>query len=200
VARSGLGDGIVAFRQGPLGAAAIVAARATAPPVQFVVSVPRTWVRPAQALATWQEAPSANGPLTYRVVVDGLARPTPPGSFTLRVDTRGLSEGKHNIQVVAVDRLGQATLTAPSVLRLDNQPPTVTITVTHGGRLVNVRLSDAGGVKSSTVKVSFGDGRTAGRRTRFTHRYRHAGAYTVTVRAGDKLGHLTTVRRPVSVR
>jgi hypothetical protein len=200
VARSGLGDGIVAFRQGPLGAAAIVVARATAPPVQFVLSVPRTWVKPAQAVADWQEAPSANGPVTYRLVVDGHLRPTPPGSFRLRVDTRGLSEGRHNIQVLAVDRLGQATLTPPSLLLLDNQAPAVKITTSHRGRVVNVRLTDAGGVKASTVRVNFGDGQRARGRTRFTHRYRGAGTYTITVRAGDKLGNVTTVRRPVSAR
>jgi hypothetical protein len=200
VARSGLGDGIIAFRQGPLGAAAIVTARATAPPVQFVVSVPRTWVRPAQAIATWQEATSANGPLSYHVVVDGRVTHTPAGVFSLRVDTRGLSEGTHNVQVLAVDRLGQATLTGPSKLRLDNAPPTVTISQRHGGRLVSVRVADAGGLTLRTVSVSFGDGSRARGRAGLKHRYRHAGLYTITVRAGDRIGNVTTVRRPVSVQ
>jgi hypothetical protein len=200
VARSGFGDGIIAFRQGPLGAAAIVAVRATAPPVQFVVSVPRSWVVPSQAIATWQEAPSANTPVTYHIVVDGHVTPTPAGVFALRVDTRGLSEGTHDVQVLAVDRLGQATLTQPSTLRLDNQPPTVTIVLSHGGRVVRVRITDAGGVNAPKVSVRFGDGARARGRTRLTHRYRHPGTYTITVRAVDKLGHLTTVRRPVSVQ
>jgi hypothetical protein len=199
VARSGLGDGMVAFRQGALGAAAIVVVRATAPPVQFVVSVPRTWVRPSQAIATWQDAPSANGPIAYHLVVDGRVMPTPAGVFSLRVDTRGLSEGTHSIQVLALDRVGQATLSSPSALQLDNQPPTVTIVARHGGRVVNIHITDAGGLKPGSVSVSFGDGQRAGGRTRLTHRYRHPGTYTITVRAGDRTGNLTTVRRPVSV-
>ena len=78
VGRSGLGDGLVAFRQGPIGDAAIVAAQATAPPAPFVVTVPRTWVKPSRARVAWLPAASADGPLTYTVVLDGRRR-TPRG-------------------------------------------------------------------------------------------------------------------------
>src|SRR5581483_2096180 len=69
VGRSGLGDGIVAFRQGGFGNAAIVAAEVTAPPAPFVVTVPKGWIRPSSALISWLAAPSADGPLTYHVVL-----------------------------------------------------------------------------------------------------------------------------------
>ena len=42
VGRSDLGDGLVAFQQGPIGNAAIVGAQVTAPPAPFVITVPRT--------------------------------------------------------------------------------------------------------------------------------------------------------------
>ncbi len=52
VGRSGLGDGLVAFQQGPLGNAAIVAAQVTAPPAALVLSTPNSWVKPAQAVVS----------------------------------------------------------------------------------------------------------------------------------------------------
>ena len=73
VGRSGLGDGLVAFRQGPIGHAAIVATQATTPPAAFFVTAPSGWVKPAQAAITWVQATSANGPLEYSVVA---RRPT----------------------------------------------------------------------------------------------------------------------------
>ena len=71
VGRSGLGDGLIAFRQGPFGNAAIVAAQATAPPEPSLLTAPKGWIKPAQALLSWQPATSADGPLSYHVVLDG---------------------------------------------------------------------------------------------------------------------------------
>src|SRR5262249_14987998 len=134
VGRSGLGDGIVGFRQGPFGDAAIVGAAATAPPgkLQFILTVPKNWVRPAQATASWLGAPSAAAPLTYQLVVDGHKHGIAPGVFSTRIDTRGLSSGRHRVQILATDRDGQSTLTAPSELLLDASPPNVRIRRTHG--------------------------------------------------------------------
>jgi hypothetical protein len=201
VARSGLGDGLVAFRQGALGGAAIVVVRATAPPVQFVLSTPRSWVKPSHAVVNWQEAPSANPPVRYRLVLDGRLLPTPAGVFQLGVGVRGIGEGVHNVQVLATDNVGQATLTAAAKLRVDGRPPTARFTVTHGGRVVLVRVNDGGsGVSRGSVRVSFGDGQRAGRRTRFTHRYAHPGVIRITVLASDRLGNRAVLRRLVSVR
>jgi hypothetical protein len=199
VARSGLGDGLVAFRQGPLGAAAIVVTRATAPPAQFVLSLPRGWIKPSAAVVSWQEAPSANGPIAYQVVLDGRAVATPPSVFRLRISPRGLGEGTHAVQLLAVDSLGQATLTPPSKLKVDGAPPAASLSVRRG-RLVSVRVSDASGVSGHELSIGFGDGRSVGGRAHVTHRYRHAGVYTITVRASDRLGNRAFVRRLVSVR
>lgn len=79
VGRSNLGDGLVAFQQGPLGDASIVAAQVSAPPDTFVVSVPKGWLEPSQAVIKWLPAVSANGPLAYTVVLDGHALATPAG-------------------------------------------------------------------------------------------------------------------------
>jgi PKD domain len=199
VGRSGIGDGLVAFEQGPIGNAAIVASQVTAPPQQFVVTVPSGWVKPARAVVSWLAAISANGPLTYRVVLDGRPVATPAGVSRLRIDARGLGSGRHRVQLLATDIDGQATLTAPSSLRIDGQAPTVTLTRARG-RALRVRVRDAGsGLAKRSVHISFGDGHSASGRAALKHRYAQAGVYTVTVRAADRLGNRATVRQLVGI-
>jgi hypothetical protein len=201
VGRSGLGDGLVAFQQGPLGNAAIVADQVTAPPAQFVVNAAKTWIKPSAARVSWLAAASAAGPLTYRVVLDGHLLATPPGSFALRIGPRGLGDGSHAVQVLATDANGQATLTPPSPLRIDGTPPLLTVKRTRGGKAIKVRVRDAGvGLKTGSVRISFGDGTRGGKRARFQHRYRQPGVYRIIVRAADKLGNRGVVRRLVNVR
>ncbi len=198
VGRSGLGDGLVGFRQGPFGNAAIAVAQATTPPVQLVLKVPSGWLKPAQATISWQPALSANGPLSYQLVLDGRPLATPAGSFTRRLDSRRLGPGKHRVQVLATDIDGQAMLSAASALKIDGTPPEVKIA--RRGHGVGVRLVDGGsGVAKRSVSVSFGDGSKSGGRARLQHRYAHAGVFQVVVHARDKLGNQTVVRRLVSV-
>jgi hypothetical protein len=201
VGRSGLGDSLVAFRQGPLGNAAIVATQVTAPPVPSVLSVPQGWVTPTQAVVSWQAAESADGPLSYRVVLDGRPLATPAGALELHLSSPALASGVHRVQVLATDIDGQATLTPPSSLRVDGTPPAVKIVRARHGSVVSVRISDTGsGVDVSAVSASFGDGSSARARKLFKHRYTHPGIYTVVVHVRDKLGNQAIVRRLVSVR
>jgi PKD domain len=200
VGRSGLGDGLVAFQQGALGNAAIVAAQVSAPPATFVVSVPKGWIKPAQAQISWQPAASANGPLSYAVVLDGHRLATPAGAFAMSINPRNLGSGVHEVQLLATDVYGQSILTPPTKLEIDG-PPTVEIARVQGGYGVTVRVSDAqSGVVKSAVRVSFGDGKHASGRSVFHHRYAHRGVYEIVVQARDKLGDAGTVRRLVSVR
>ena len=201
VARSGLGDGIVGFLQGPLGNAAVVAAVASAPPVQLTVSVAKTWIKPSRANVSWDQPTSANGPLTYRVVLDGhLVTPT-SGGFTSRLDPRLLSDGRHRVQVLATDRDGQALLAQPAALLIDGHPPVVSITVRGRRRELTVRVSDAySGIARSAVSVRFGDGHSPRGHARFSHRYARGGTYTVIVRVRDRAGNRAVVRRRVAVR
>jgi PKD domain-containing protein len=197
VGRSGLGDGLVAFQQGPFGNAAIVAATATAPPEPFVTNVPKGWIEPSRARVSWLPAASANGPLTYTAVLDGRRVPTPAGASSVAFNPHGLGSGVHHVQVLAADIYGQSTLSAPSELLIDGQPPL--IKVSRRGPTVTVRVSDAySGVDVHAVSVSFGDGTRAHARTVYHHRYAHAGAYTVVVHVRDKLGNQATVRQLVS--
>ena len=201
VGNSGLGDGLVAFRQGPLGNAAIVAAQATAPPEQSILTVPHGWLKPSQAAIAWEPAVSADGPLTYQVVLDGRPQPTPAGAFQLRLDPLALGSGVHHVQILVTDRNGQATLTPSSTLQVDAQPPVVKIQRLQGGHAVSVRVSDAySGVQARAVRVRFGDGVSVAGRTRFRHRYARPGVYRIVVVVRDRIGNQGVVRQLVSVR
>jgi hypothetical protein len=200
VGRSGMGDGLVAFEQGPVGDAAIVAATVSAPPEKFVLAAPRGWIKRTQAQISWEQSESANGPVTYTVVLDGHRLATPAGALEYSIDPGALSEGVHQVQVLATDVYGQSTLTAPSPLRIDDHPPAVTVTGTRAG-LVKVHVSDAQApLDLATVRVSFGDGQLASGRARFSHRYARPGRYTLVVRASDTIGNSGMVRRVVTVR
>ncbi len=200
VGRSGLGDGLVAFQQGPIGDAAIIATQVTAPPAQFVLTVPNGWVKPAAALVSWEPASSANGPLTYTVVLDGHREPTPAGVHELHLNPHGLASGSNEVQVLATDIYGQSLLSSPSTIHVDGVAPSVQVTRTEAGHAVRVRVTDRySGVDASAITVSFGDGQSARGRARFIHRYARAGIYTVTVHVRDKLGNQAVVRRVVSV-
>jgi hypothetical protein len=201
VGRSGLGDGIVAFQQGPLGDAAIVASQVSAPPSTFVTNVPKGWLKPSQAEISWLPAASAEGPLSYTVVLDGHELPTPAGAESLTIDPRELGDGVHEVQVLATDVYGQSTLSALSPLKIDGQPPAVKVNSAMGGYGVAVHVGNAeSGVAVQSVSVSFGDGTKVKGRKLIHHRYAHAGVYTVVVRVRDKLGNQGVLRRLVSVR
>ncbi|MEA2200843.1 MAG: hypothetical protein QOI89_1439 [Solirubrobacteraceae bacterium] len=201
VARSGLGDGLVAFRQGPLGQAAIVVTQVSAPPAQFVISVPNTWVKPAAARVSWQPAASAQGPLRYQVVLDGHPLATGAGAMQLSLNPHGLGDGSHRLQVLATDIDGEATLTPPATMKVDGRPPRVLVSRGHGRHSLVVRIRDsASGVSARSVSLSFGDGAKGRARTVFRHRYAHGGVYQIIVRVGDKVGNRGVVRQLVSVR
>jgi PKD domain len=139
--------------------------------------------------------------LTYTVVLDGRRLATPPATFSLGIEPRQLGDGVHHVQLLATDAYGQSTLTPPSKLEIDGQPPLVDIAGAMQGHGVAVRVSDSlSGVDLRAVSVSFGDGQVASGRKLFHHRYAHAGVYTITVRARDKIGNAETVHRLVSVR
>ena len=199
VGRSGLGDGLVAFQQGPLGDAAIVGAQVTAPPARFAQTLPKGWIRPAQALVAWAADESANGPLRYQVVLDGRIVSGSLSDLSYRLPPRSLGSGSHEVQLLATDIFGQSALTAPGRIKVDARGPIITIA--QGGRRLTVRVRDGAGpgVAVGSVQVAFGDGRGARRRAAVSHRYGRRGTYAVRVTAKDKLGVSSTVTRRVRI-
>lgn len=201
VGRSELGDGLIAFQQGSLGDAAIVAAEATAPPAEVVLTAPKGWIKPSQAVVSWSPSVSADGPLTYHVVLDGRELAVPPGADELRIDPDRLGGGRHAAQLLATDIYGQSTLSPPDTLEIDVGIPTVNVVRSRNGREVTVRVSDRySGVDAGATRLSFGDGHSAAGRKVFKHTYAQPGVYTITVAVRDNLGNAGVVRELVSVR
>jgi hypothetical protein len=200
VARAGTGDALLAFLQGPIGNAAIVAGSATAPPTKFFLKLKAGWVSPAGATISWTPAVSATGGLRYVVLLDGRQLSVRAGAQQLKLDPRGLRSGAHHIQVLALDAEGQTAVTQVGVLDVDGQPPVVS-TRTHAGRqTVRVTVHDSlSGVRGAATRVSYGDGTRAARGSSFVHRYAHAGLYTIVVHVEDRVGNRATVRRLVYV-
>jgi hypothetical protein len=200
VGRSGLGDGLLAFEQGVLGDAAIVATEASAPPAELILSAPKGWIKPAQASISWAPATSADGPITYTLVLDGH-RILSTQNLKATIEPRLLGNGVHQLQLLASDIDGQSTLSSPSTLSIAQTPPSVKIARTHAGTTLVLRVVDSyAGVDAHAVTVSFGDGAHARGHARFTHRYARAGIYRVVVHVRDNIGNEGVVRELVKVR
>ncbi len=186
----------MAFQQGPIGNAAIVGAQVTAPPAPFAVTLPKTWIRPAQLHAAWVPAESANGPLSYQVVLDGRPVGSPQTGLSYTFPRHSVSTGTHDVQLLARDIFGQEILTAESSVKVDGTPPRVRLT--RQGRTLLVQVSDSGsGLVPSSVRVSFGDGASSSKRRNVAHRYARAGTVTLHVTARDRAGNRVSVRRKV---
>ncbi len=197
--RSGLGDALVAFQQGPVGSAAIVGARVSAPPASFAASVPHGWIQPSQARVEWSASASADGPLSYFAVLDGHRLPVPVGAQEMALPGQ-LPDGIHHVQMLVVDAEGQSALTAPVELDIGPPPPVVAIGSADGGRGVVVRVNAPRSARVGSVSIDFGDGQHASSQTYVRHIYARAGRYVVVVDAGGSDGANTRVRRVVRAR
>lgn len=196
---SGLGDAIVAWTQGTGAGTQVAAAVIDAPPDPFFVQTPNGWRRQARIAIHWAAAINAIGGLTYSVSVDDEPVGKPTRRLFARLRSARIGNGRHRIQVFAIDEAGQETGSRNAILLVDRRPPKVKLR--RRGKRVAVVVSDGprretAGVKGSSVRVGFGDGRRSrGRR----HVYERGGTYTVTVTARDRAGNTTTLERRVRV-
>lgn len=198
--RSGLGDALLAFQQGPVGDAAIVGAGVSAPPTSFPVSVPQGWIKPSQARVEWSPAASADGTLTYYVLLDGHRLTPPPGVQEMALPGQ-LPNGVHRVQMLAVDPQGQSTLSAPVQLHIGPPPPSVRIASADGGRGITVRVGvPSAGLRLGSVRIAFGDGHRVRSRTYVRHIYARPGRYEVVVSAVGSDGARALLRWVVRVR
>jgi hypothetical protein len=112
-----------------------------------------------------------------------------------------LGDGAHRIQVLATDAAGQRTMSAATELKVDANPPIVTVRSIDGGRGVRVTVHDpASGVLARATRIAFGDGARAERHKTAGHDYAHGGVYTITARVRDRVGNRATVHVRVRVR
>jgi hypothetical protein len=197
VGGSGNGDALIAFVQGPAEQQQVMAAVAKGPPGQFEATAPIGWVRGATATVSWEASAEAFGATTYSVLVDGRVRARALHGSSLRLDPRALGDGVHRVQVLASDGLGQQTMTPNATLKVDANPPEVTIR-RLGARGVAVRVFDrASGALAKNTTISFGDGSAAKHRLTARHTYAASGTYTIAVRSRDRVGNVLNVHLQV---
>jgi hypothetical protein len=196
------GDALIGFLQGDGANTKIAAVVVRAPPGEFVLDTPATWVRAARVPLQWETPLAGAGKLTYSVLVDD--REVAEGITSTETTLTGseVSNGVHTIQVEATDSLGQVVDSVPATLKIDRTPPRVSVRVR--GSSATVRVSDgpkgqSSGVELGSVHVRFGDGHSGGGRSTLRHRYKTGGTYTIAVTAEDRAGNRVSVHRRVTV-
>jgi len=195
------GDVALAFVQGGIADRRISLAEVTQAPRAPVIATTSGFLRQPRPRISWQPNKEFFSVLTYRVILDGhLIGSTTASRLTPR---RRISEGVHRLVVRAIDRHGQTTPSRPSRLRVDSTPPRVKVAVRSSVvsvGVVDVAGAGARGGESSgvgRVHISWGDG--TGSSTAGSHHY-SGGAHTLSVRATDRAGNVTRVRRSVHPR
>jgi hypothetical protein len=188
---TGHGDAAFGFEQGSGSSAQIAVAVVKAPPAGFNVHSPNAWVRPARAKLSWDKPINSLGPLTYSVLLDGHLVLDDVHRLHLTLPARGLGENRYKVTVRATDEAGQQVTSPATILKVDDQPPAVSVAARAGG-VVRLSLSDdASGVDTQATRVSFGDHTAVARgaTATFTHTYVGPGRYEITVRCADYAGN-----------
>jgi len=193
------GDALIAFAQGPPDQQQVMAAVVKAPPGKFIATAPVGWVKGSAAKISWEAPAEAFGATTYSVLVDGRLRARGLTRLATSLDPRGLGDGVHRVQVLAIDSLQQQTMTSNVTLKIDANPPEAI--VRHlAGRRIAVRVIDrASGALAKATTIAFGDGGHSARKLSARHTYQSAGSYTITVHSRDKVGHTLNVNLRVRV-
>jgi hypothetical protein len=220
---SGLGDAILAWEQGSGANAQIAADVVDAPPDPFFILLPEGWQHKEKIRIAWDRSPNAIGRVRYSVSVDD--EPVVENRKGLRalLTRDDIGDGRHRIQVFAVDEAGQETGSRVGPLKVDRTAPQVELR--HHGRRLIVVVTDgprrsSSGLRRGTVRVSFGDGRAAasasarqssrGKRksgkskgsaaiVSVAHTFARGGRYRLTVRARDRASNTTKYERKVGV-
>ncbi|HEX3173837.1 MAG TPA: hypothetical protein VHQ43_06440 [Solirubrobacterales bacterium] len=224
LAGSGLGDAIVAWQQGSGAAAQIAAATIDAPPEPMLVEAPEGWQRKKELRVSWEAAANAIGGLRYSVSIDDQPVSKPTRKLHTVFSSGKAGEGRHRLQVFAIDDARQETGSREQALLIDRRAPRVRLR--RRGSRVAIRVLDgarraSSGFKRGGVKISFGDRgasasgsaphRAAASRRRGRgkakgpnavarhHSYAKPGLYTIVVKAKDRAGNTATLRRKVRV-
>jgi hypothetical protein len=201
LARSGLGDGLIAFRQGEPGAFEIVATRVTASPSTFQAKAPSGWVSPGAALLRWGAAESSSGGVTYTVLIDGRQVAGGLHRLSFKPGRALTGSGVLSARVLATDSAGDEELSKPVKLRVDSRPPVAHVALDQRSRRLTVKLKDAeSGLRRAATRIDFGDGADDHGGAKLRHVYAKPGSYELSIRARDRVGNVLTERLRVRVR
>jgi hypothetical protein len=183
-----VGDVVVAMlQQAPAGRSLTVALQ-DIPPARPVPSARAHFLNPRTEGIAWNPGLDYLGPQRFRVRVDGRVIGETTGT---RLRTTRVRDGRHRLQIVAIDLRGQQTSSRSATMYVDTRKPRARVTASRAGKLValTVHASDPGrsgsGVRS--LSVDWGDGhRSASRTGQFRHRYRTSGRKRITVTVRDR--------------
>lgn len=206
---SGRGDAIVAFSQGAGPGRQIAAVVIDAPPDPFLVLVPDGFAKEDRIPIAWDPAANAISEVTYSVSVDDEPVLDGVEGTRAKLGPREIEDGRHRIQIFAVDSTGQETGSQTGRLSVDRTPPKVKLR--SRGNVVRIEIDDGPKSESSGLskgKVSYGDGESdkpkakgkSSTTARERHRFESSGSYRVQVQAKDKAGNSVTKRIKVRVR
>lgn len=204
---SGLGDAIVAWPQGSGTSSQVAATVIDAPPDPFFVLLPDGWQRKRKIPIAWDKTLNAIGGITYSVSVDDEPVIDGVKKHKARLGRDDVDDGRHRIQVFAIDDAGQETGSLTGRLLVDRNAPEVELK--RQGRKLEVTVSDGdkgdGSGLKGAAKVSFGDGARAkatgkkGGAARAGHRFKRRGTYAVSVKARDGAGNKVAFRKKVRI-
>ena len=181
-----LGDSVTVFVQGTGADRRLAAAEFDRVPGKFFPYVGSGYRSLRFRALKWAATSEIWGPITYTVFLDG--KPVGTTTATRWQSPMRVRDGRHRLAISATDQRGQIATTKTILMRVDDTPPSLKVTVHRSGATVTVvsRAHDKrSGLKS--LVTSFGDGtRRAGAHVR--HRYRRSGSYKLVVRAADYAG------------
>jgi hypothetical protein len=193
-----LGDSVTAFVQGTGADRRLVAAEYDRVPGKFFPYVGSGYRSLRFRPLKWAATSEIWGPITYTVFLDRKPVGTTPAPRWQ--SPKRVRDGRHRLAITATDQRGQIAATRTILIRVDDTPPSLKVTVRRSGRTVTVasRAHDKrSGLKS--IVTSFGDGtRRDGARVR--HHYRRSGSYNLVVRAADYAGARRLSARTIRVR
>ncbi|MBJ7457959.1 MAG: hypothetical protein JHD02_02095 [Thermoleophilaceae bacterium] len=191
------GDAAVAAIQETSAGKRILVATVDSPPDPFQVNVRTSWIRIPKPGVSWIRLTDGSGPLRYEVYVN---KKLLASTFADSISLPKLKDGRHQVSIWAVDAAGQVLRRPSFTVRLDRRTPRVRVKRLRGR--VQVTLDDGSKRRSSGLgsksRVYWGRGRSASlSKGSATHRYSGRGTHEITVRAYDKAGNRTTVKRKV---
>ena len=144
VGRSGLGDGLVAFQQGPIGNAAIVGAQVTAPPAPFAVTLPKALDQSGAAprrVGRRPKAPTGRSPTSPCSTGGPMGSPQTGLSYTFPPPL-GLDRDPRRPAACARHLRPGDPHGRNRAVKVDGTPPRVRLT--RRGLTVVVQVSDTG--------------------------------------------------------
>jgi PKD domain len=189
-----VGDAAVAMLQGAPGARFLTVAVEDIPPGRPVAD--GRVVNPRTRGIRWTAGLDYLGPQTFKVRVDGREIGT---SATTRLRTNRLRNGRHRLQIVAIDRRGQQAPSRVFPLYVDTKRPHARASASRSGERLTVRIQAAdptgrgSGVRSYTVDWGDGHRTTSGHPT-LRHHYRTSGRKKITVTVRDRARNETVKR------